>query len=305
MLSSTGEPPSHTPPPTHTPASSIIRRVILTLIKLYLNSFLNQNLLVGNVTASDSVSTCVFRLGTPVATPGFHTSTCMYPTETLVSWRDVKRTCTIFFCITSYSAPVATPTAAAAGCASTSAAAAVETYEVPLFTITAVCGNVNPPQTGTVSEALRSFGSEAVEVSRSFQSPEEACTKLFALHELAEALYAPNGPCDAQSAAVIEAADAAVAAQAAGESMEGMTEFYLLLLRGDEKLLRTLQQLPMVPMRCPCLLFGLSEIPVMMLLEGHEAVEHCLHYKYAQVCTSINSSYRKLWLISSMLSQQI
>ena len=223
------------------------------------------------------------RLGAPVATPGFHNSTTLFPPETLSSWRDPQKSFTLFFSITA--TPVDCPTAAAHE-GSTAA-----TCEVPRFTITAVPGNVPPPASGTVQEALGSFSSNAVEVACSYVGPEDACGNLFSTQELAQALRECNTRVDPEAAAIAAAADACVAAKAVGEltaSEATVTEGRLLQLRENHQLLATLQRLPTSMPRCPKFLFGLSEIAVLKVLEGQPQVENCVKYKYVQVraCTS-------------------
>ena len=251
----------------------------------------------------------VHRLGTPVATPGFHHTTALFPPETLASWQDREKSFTVFFSITSTTwdihdsagtARAAHDAGYATSSTATNSKADTATYDAPQFKIMAVRGDVTPPDTGTVTEALASFGSDAVELACSYRGPEEACCNLFSMQELALALQEDRVHRDPGCAAIAVAADACVAAKAAGDITEAeasVTELRLLQLKENRRLLTTLQGIPACMVQFPRLLFGLSEVKVLTWLEGQEQVEHCATYKYVQV----RSCHRFCVLLHSLL----
>lgn len=249
------------------------------------------------------------RLGTPIATPGFHRASYLYPPGMLVAWQDAKKTVTIFTSIATVRTAGTAGTAAADEQMDTGDAGDAETdgdagpprpQEKPLFTVTAVRGDVKPPEAGTLADA---FGDAAIELATSNSTPDDVCNELFALQKLAKTLPRPSddgesaSPPAAEAAAAGEAvpvAAAAATAAAAGDKGLGSSkgekqevaekrERQLATLNGDPKLLALLQELSLPPVRWPRLLFGLSHAAVLTKLEGHEAVEHCMEYMYVEV----------------------
>ena len=230
-------------------------------------------------------------MGTPVATPGFHKASYLYPPGMLVAWQDARKTVTIFTSISSES--TAGSTAAEA-----TAAAVVKAdkeqeaddgpppppQERPVFTVTAVRGDVEVPEEGTLREA---FGDAAVVLASSHATPDDACNELFALAKLAKTLPKASAGATAPAAAPAAADAAAAAASAAAVGDAGdkgeKQERQLATLRGDAALLAVLQEVPLPPVRWPRLLFGLSHAAVLTKLEGHDAVEHCTEYMYVEV----------------------
>lgn len=158
----------------------------------------------------------------------------------------------------------------------------------PKFAITAVRGAPQFVHGAPVAESFKTL-TDPVEVACSQISPDDACSKFFATQELANMLIEPgttaNGT-DWESAAVQSTAQRALDAHAAGLKPEGVTELRLLRLMQEPSLRSMLRDLPTNIMRWPRLLFGLSHIPVLKLLEGFPIVERCSMYKYVQVCES-------------------
>lgn len=147
----------------------------------------------------------------------------------------------------------------------------------PVFTVTAVRGDVTPAESGSIKEL---YGDDAIELASSHSSPDDVCNELFSLHKLARTLpegssTPPGGGKDTQTATA-----GASGAKDAGEEHH---EQQLAALQGNPLLLAVLQEVPMPPVRWPRLLFGLSHAAVLTKLEGHPEVQHCNEYTYVEV----------------------
>jgi hypothetical protein len=218
-------------------------------------------------------------LGTPIATPGFHKASYLFPIGQLVAWQDAKKTYTIFMSISAVKlsdAGNAASDGAATGEDEADAGPPPPPQEKPLFTVTAVKGDVSPPESGDLKE----LGSAAVELATSHISPDDVCNELFLLQKLAQTLPKPSAD---ESAAV-------PAPEAQGDADKGNAdaaaekhEKQLARLKGNAELSKVLQEAPLPPVRWPRLLFGLSHAAVLTKLEGHPAVEHCTDYTYVEV----------------------
>jgi hypothetical protein len=243
----------------------------------------------------------MYRLGTPVDTPGFHRENLLYPPETLTAWQPLDKAFTLFFSITSCPAAADTPAACTPWHPSSTLHPTMDAsqqpvgqtsrvVDIPMFTVTAMRGNITPPphsEIPTVKDVLVNFGKDAFVVSQSSRDPEEACAHFFELYELADSLDSPFRPPDPDSEAISDSADDATRQQEGAQRVESLASRHLLRLKEDRRLLSILQELPEVAMRWPAWLFGLSNTVVCRMLEGHDAVERCEHYQYVQVCTHV------------------
>jgi hypothetical protein len=218
-------------------------------------------------------------MGTPIATPGFHSALCLYPPGTLVSWQDNKKTVTVYFSITTFKEPGPAALDRAQGDKNADTGPPDSPRVKPRFAVTAIKGLNDPrlPQ-GFKGRLMDHLGEGGVELCCSHTSPWDAVTELFSLQKLAKTLPSAHNRDSRQPGSPTRAASRPNDSPLAEWHAKQLTR-----LKENAKLLGMLQEIPLPPVRWPRLLFGLSTVSVLAKLEGHQAVENCHEYLYVEV----------------------
>lgn len=261
-----------------------------------------------------------YRWGEVVAKPHFHTPTCIYPPGLIASWKDEKKRVTILSSISSCTVPregqseersamagtspqttgthwraasdaspmsgASTPQKSgaaaraaevqhspAAGTPATSAAC-----EKPVFTVTAVRGDAGvPADTDSLSTSAQVLVS-------TFEGPDAAWQEVVALQAVAQSLPSQSGAeaGSAEKLGTTGAQKAGSAAAAVGEQGDADAE-RKAVLRSRPELLAMLQEVELPAMHWGRHLFGLTDVPLLQMLEGQDAVEQCSDYTYVEV----------------------